>query len=150
MNTARAVPEVGTSNTWVFQLSPKSADGRPVTHGFRRREFVPGPRRPITLGGEVETSGPVTGDTSALTCGTSDEASAQSISLAAVLSVKPNDNLDLALTLDFVGGHLQPHAVDGPLSYAGPTSVTFGPEGEVVGLELDSFTDYFTLTRAQR
>ena len=102
----------------------------------------------ITIGGDVEASGPVTGRTSALRCGAHDEASSQSIRLAAVLSVKPSDNLDLTLTLDFVGGHLQPHEVDGPLRYAGPTSVTFGPEGEVVKVQLERFTSsFFTLTR---
>lgn len=105
----------------------------------------------ITIGGEVEASGPVTGDTSVLTCGTSDEASSQNIHLVAVLSVKPDDNLDLALTLNFVGSRLQSHEVDGPLRYAGPTSVTFGLDGEVVGFELDAFSDtFFTLTREQR
>ena len=104
----------------------------------------------ITIGGEVETSGPVTGDTSARPCGRSREVSSQHIHLGAALSVKPDDNLDLALTLDFLGGPLQSDEVDGLLRYAGPTSVTFGPDGEVVGIELDAFSDnFFMLTRVQ-
>ena len=55
----------------------------------------------MTLGGGVGASGPVTGDTKFLNCG--GEPSKQTVGLDAVLSVMPDDNLDLAVTLDFVG-----------------------------------------------
>ncbi len=105
----------------------------------------------ITIG-EVEASGPVTGDTGVASCGSSEEASAQHLGLDAVLSLKPTDNLDLVLTLDFIGTVeeplLRPGDIAGPLRYAGPTSVTFGPDGEVVELVLDSFSDtFFSLAR---
>ena len=110
----------------------------------------------ITLGGGVEAIGPVTGDTSFARCGSDDEPSRQYVGLDAVLSVMPDDNLDLAVTLDFVGSFgggifAGPGDIEGPLRYSGPTSFTFGPDGEVVGFELDAFSDgFFTLTREQR
>ena len=105
----------------------------------------------ITLGGGVGASGPVTGDTKFINCG--GEPSKQTVGLDAVLSVMPDDNLDLAVTLDFVGSFgagifAGPGEVEGPLRYSGPTSFTFGPDGEVVGFELDAFSQsFFTLTR---
>lgn len=107
----------------------------------------------ITLGGGVEASGPVTGDTSFARCGSDDEASRQRVGLDALLSVLPDDNLDLAVTLDFVGSFgggifAGPDDIEGPLRYSGPISFTFGPDGEVVGFELDAFSQtFFTLTR---
>ncbi|MCY4571252.1 MAG: hypothetical protein OXF01_00510 [Gemmatimonadetes bacterium] len=131
----------------LVQLSPVISLGDPAELGGTVS---------ITLGGGVEASGPVTGDTSFATCGSDGEPSKQYVGLDAVLSVMPDDNLDLDVTLDFVGSFgggisAGPGDVEGPLRYSGPTSFTFGPDGEVVGFELDTFSEvFFTLTREQR
>lgn len=104
----------------------------------------------ITIAGPVEASGAVTGRTAALGGCELDRIYGQSVRLQAVLSVTPGDNIDLALTMVFVGRPMGTDVLDGLVQYAGPTSVTFGPGGEVVNVELDAFTDgFFTLTREQ-
>ena len=129
----------------LVQLPPTISPGNPAELSGTVSVTIPGP---------VEVTGPVAGKTKALTCGSSNEPSKQSLNLQAVLSVKPDDHLDLSLTLDFVGSFGRPllgvGEIEGPLRFSGPTSFTFDLDGDVVGLELGAFTDVFFALARQR
>ena len=129
----------------IVQLSPALRPGDPYAEGEITGTVS------ITIGGGVEASGAVTGSTGPLYGCELHKVVGQSIGLDAELSVTPDDNTQLILTLGFLSTDMAPNVFDGLVDFAGPTSVTFGPDGKVVGFELDDFTDpFFTLTRAQR
>ena len=128
----------------IVQLSSAIQPGDPYTDGEITGTVS------ITIGGGVEASGAVTGSTGSLFGCELHKVVGQSIRLDAELSVTPDDNTELILTLGFLSTDMAPSVFDGLVDFAGPTSVTLGPGGEVVKVELDAFTDtFFTLTRVQ-
>lgn len=102
----------------------------------------------ITIPGPVEASDSVSGWTLAIpNC---DESSIllQSVRVLAHLTGTPNDELEFPLHIDMLYGTAEDGEIDAGLIYTGPTAVTFDANGEVTGIELDSFTDTdFKLTR---
>ncbi len=105
----------------------------------------------ITIPGPVETSGSLEGWTHG-TSGHCDESriTGQSVRVFAHLTVMPTDQLELPLHIDMLFATVEAGEIHAGLIYTGPTAVTFDANGEVTGIELDSFTDTaFKLTRGE-
>ena len=102
----------------------------------------------ITIPGPVEASDSVSGWTLALPNCDETRIRRQSVRVFAHLTVMPNDQLEFPLHIDMLYGTVEDGEIDAGLIYNGPTAVTFDANGEVTGIELDSFTDTdFKLTR---
>lgn len=129
-------------------LSTKSNSLVPRTETRSPKARLPEPSRSRLAGG-VEASGAVTGRTGPLHGCELNKVAGQTIVLDAELSVTPGDDTELLLILGFLSTHMAPSVFYGQVDFAGPTSVTFGPGGEVVKVELDALSGTFTLTRVQ-
>ena len=102
----------------------------------------------ITIPGPVEASDSVSGWTHAIPNCDETRILRQSVRVFAHLTVMPNDQLEFPLHIDMLYGTVEDGEIDAGLIYTGPTAVTFDANGEVTGIELDSFTDTdFKLTR---
>ena len=102
----------------------------------------------ITIPGPVEASDSVTGWTLGIPNCDPNRIIRQSVRVFAELTVIPADHLELDLHFDLITGGVESGEITGVLQYTGPTAVVFDAEGNVVGIELDSFNDSsFKLTR---
>jgi len=102
----------------------------------------------ITIPGPVEASDSVTGGTLAIPNCDETRILRQSVRVSAHLTVRPTDQLEFPLHIDMLYGTVEDGEIDAGLIYNGPTAFTFDANGELTGIELDSFTDTdFTLTR---
>lgn len=102
----------------------------------------------ITIPGPVAASDSVTGLTLAIPNCDESRIRRQSVRVFGGLTVVPADHLELDLHFDLITGGVESGEITGVLRYSGPTAVVFDPDGNVVGVELDSFNDSsFKLTR---
>lgn len=102
----------------------------------------------ITIPGPVEASDSVSGWTHTIPNCDETRILRQSVRVFAHLTVRPTDQLEFPLHIDMLYGYVEDGEIDAGLIFNGPTAFTFDANGELTGIELDSFTDAdFKLTR---